>query len=293
MTGTAPLILLANDDGIHSPGLAAAAEALIGLGELLIVAPKSQQTSTGRSYDRRATTAISEEWVEVNGQKVHAYAVDGTPAQSVMVGLHMIASRRPALVVAGINYGENLGSGVTISGTVGACLEGASSLIPSLAASVETAIEHHYNPVDSVDFTIAQHWVRHFARSILTCGLPPGVDILKIDVPLSATLETPWRSTRVSRQRYYLPVVPSRTEPPKQNSIGYYINVDRENLEPDSDIYAFVVDRVVSVSPLTIDLTAHTDLCDLARHLAGERGDGERFNGVTELYDRIAPHPAR
>jgi 5'-nucleotidase len=267
LTGTAPLILLSNDDGIQSPGLAAAAEALIGLGELLIVAPKTQQTSTGRSYDRRATTTISEEWVAVDGRKVRGYAVDGTPAQSVMVGLHVLASRRPALVVAGINYGENLGSGVTISGTVGACLEGASSFIPSLAASVETAIEHHYNPVDSVDFTAAKYWVQHFARLILACGLPPGVDILKVDVPASATPETPWRSTRVSRQRYYLPVAPSGTESPKQNSINYYINVDREHLESDSDIYAFVVDRVVSVSPLTIDLTAHIELCDLARHL--------------------------
>ncbi|MCC7355638.1 MAG: 5'/3'-nucleotidase SurE [Anaerolineae bacterium] len=268
MTGATPLILLSNDDGVYSPGLAAAAEALAGLGELLIVAPKSQQTSTGRSYDRRNTTAVSEEWIEVAGCKVRVYAVDGTPAQAVMLALYKIASRRPSLVVAGINYGENLGSGVTISGTVGVCLEGASSFIPGLAVSVETAIEHHYHTVDTVDFTIARHWTRHFARSILACGLPPGVDILKIDVPASATHQTPWRMTRLSRQRYYLPAFPSEAEPPRQNSIGYYINVDRENLEPDSDIYAFVVDRVVSVTPLTTDLTTHTDLGDLARCLA-------------------------
>ncbi len=268
MTGSTPLILLSNDDGIYSPGLAAAAEALEGLGELLIVAPKRQQTSTGRSYDRRNTTAISEKWLKIAGRKIRAYAVDGTPAQAVMLGLYKIAPRRPSLLVAGINYGENLGSGVTISGTVGACLEGASSFIPSLAVSAETAIEHHYNTVDTIDFTIAKHWTRHFAHSILANGLPPGVDILKVDVPATATLETPWRITRLSRQRYYLPLVPSDTESPRQDSIGYYIGVDHESLEPDSDIYAFVVDRVISVTPLTIDLTAHTDLSDLARRLA-------------------------
>jgi len=268
LTELTPLILLSNDDGIDSPGLAAAAEALAGLGELLIVAPKKQQTSTGRSYDRRNTTAISERWLKIGGRKPRAYAVDGTPAQAVMLGLYKIASRRPSLVVAGINYGENLGSGVTISGTVGACLEGASSFIPALAVSVETAIEHHYNPVDTIDFTVAKHWTRHFACSILANGLPPGVDILKVDVPASATLETPWRITRLSRQRYYLPVIPSEAEPPRQDSIGYYIGIDRESLEPDSDIYAFVVARVVAVTPLTADLTAHTDWSDLARRLA-------------------------
>jgi len=267
LTDVTPLILVTNDDGVRSPGLAAAAEALAGLGDLLIVAPREQQTSTGRSYRREFTTAVSEEWIEVAGRRTLAFAVDGTPAQTVLLGLLQIAPRTPALVVAGINYGENLGTGVTISGTIGACLEAAASQVLGLAVSVETALEHHYQPVATVDFTIAKRWTRHFAARLLAHGLPSGVDILKVDVPASATWETPWRLTRLSRQRYYQPVVRSGNPVNEKAIVGYYIGVDHATLEPDSDIYAFTVERVVSVTPLTGDLTAPVSLSDLAARL--------------------------
>lgn len=254
-----PLILVTNDDGIRSPGLAAAVAALDGLGELLIVAPAGQQTSTGRSYPLSSTGTVSEQTITVAGRDLRAYAVDGTPAQVVVMGLHRLAPRRPSLLVAGINYGENLGSGVTVSGTVGACLEGAAAFIPGLAVSTETAMEHHYNTVDGVDFTVARQWIRHFADRILRQGLPTGVDILKVDVPASATLQMPWRLTRLSRQRYYHPLFDQKTNPTETSYVGYTVQVDRDNLESDSDIHAFLVDRVVSVTPMTADLTAQVN----------------------------------
>ena len=264
MTNTTPLILVTNDDGVRSTGLAAAVEALDGLGELLIVAPAGQQTSSGRSYPRTSTGAVSEQTITVGGRQHRAYAVDGTPAQAVILGLHRLAPRRPSLLVAGINYGENLGSGVTVSGTIGACLEGAASFVLGLAVSIETAMEHHYNPVDGVDFTVARRWARYFADRILSRGLPTVVDILKVDVPASATLQTPWRLTRLSRQRYYHPLFEQGTEPTDVSTVGYTIQVDRDGLESDSDIHAFLVDRVVSVTPMTADLTAQVEWDDLS-----------------------------
>jgi 5'-nucleotidase len=90
------------------------------------------------------------------------------------------------------------------------------------------------------------------------------VDVLKIDVPEDATEQTPWRLTRVSRQRYFHPVGSDSAGSPGASTIDYETRVDFDTLEPDSDIFALVKDKVVSVSPLTLDLSSRVDL----RHLA-------------------------
>jgi 5'-nucleotidase len=170
-------------------------------------------------------------------------------------------------VVSGINFGENPGTSVTVSGTVGAAIEAATFGIPALAVSLETSREFHYRHSDTVDFSTAAAFTRRFARMMLAGHLPPDVDILKVEVPDDATSHTPWRLTRLSRQRYYVPKPSGRRDLSEQKGIGYATEFDLDGLEPDSDIYALVVDRVVSVSPLSIDLTSRTDLPALATDL--------------------------
>jgi 5'-nucleotidase len=256
-----PLILITNDDGIESPGLRAAARAALPLGELLVVAPDRQWSSAGRSMPPGPKERISRRPLEIDGQSavscggphhhtVAAYQIDGSPALAVLHALLKLAARRPALVIAGINYGENLGSDITISGTVGAALEGAVNGLPSLAVSLQTPKETHYNPSDDVDFTAAIHFTRLFARLLLTTSLPFDVDALKVDVPSDATPETPWRLTRVSRHSYFTAVPPPMDYAPLAHP---------ERTEPDSDIYTLAVDRVVSVAPLSLDLTSRVD----------------------------------
>ena len=80
------------------------------------------------------------------------HAVGGSPAQAVLHGLLEIMPVQPDLVVSGINYGENVGSGITVSGTVGAAMEGASQGVPSLAVSLETDAEHHLTYSTEVRF---------------------------------------------------------------------------------------------------------------------------------------------
>ena len=135
MSEQRPLILFTNDDGIQSPGLWAAVEALDPLGDLLVVAPREQQSGTGRSLPVTSEGRIYKQARRINGHELTVYAVDGTPAQAVQHGILELAPRLPSLVVSGINYGENTGNGVTISGTVGAGLEAASLGIPALAVS--------------------------------------------------------------------------------------------------------------------------------------------------------------
>ena len=139
------LILVTNDDGIQSPGLWAAAGALLPLGRVVIAAPREQQTSTGRSLPVSSDGRILAYPLEIAGQTLEAYSVGGTPAQAVLHAVLEILPERPDLVVSGINYGENVGSGVTISGTVGAALEAGALGIPALAVSLQMLSENWYS----------------------------------------------------------------------------------------------------------------------------------------------------
>jgi 5'-nucleotidase len=138
-------------------------------------------------------------------------------------------------------------------------MEGADFSIPSLAVSLQTAPEYYLNQSELIDFSVAAHFLKLFARQTLDAGLPSGVDLLKVDVPQSATLRTPWRWTRVSKQRYFHPIKPHRRRPTDSGPMGFEVRVDMETLEPDSDIRAVAVDGVVSVTPITLDLTARVE----------------------------------
>lgn len=260
-------ILLTNDDGIRSPGLFAAAEALSKIGFVTVVAPRDQSSSTGRSMPIQSDGIIKSKPVDVLGEAWTVYAVGGTPAQAVQHGVLEVSSRKPDLVVSGINYGENVGTGVTISGTVGAALEAAALDIPAIAISLETDVHKHYSYSDEVDFSVAAHFTRLFGKILLEKRLPDDVHVLKIDVPCDATEKTPWEVTRISRQRYYRPDPPSRKNWDEPYRVGYSLNPDLESFAPDSDVYALCVKRVVSVTPLSLDITSRIQLDELGHYL--------------------------
>lgn len=259
-----PLILVTNDDGIRSPGLLAAVQACLPLGELLIAAPAVQQSGVGRAKPATSGGRILAEPIEVAGHSFTGYAIEGSPAQVVEHALVELAARPVALCISGINYGENIGEGITVSGTVGAAMEAASLNVPALAISLETAPEHYFSHSLEVEFTVAAHFVHHFASVVLRQGLPPGVDLLKIDIPQNATIDTPWRWTRLSRQRYFHPIAPQRAHLSDPVLMGFRTGFDAEQLEPESDIRALAVDHVISVTPVELDMTAHVDFGDLA-----------------------------
>ncbi|HLF26384.1 MAG TPA: 5'/3'-nucleotidase SurE [Anaerolineae bacterium] len=267
-----PLILITNDDGIKSPGLRAAAEVCEALGEILIVAPAHQQSGAGRSMPATSEGRIYAEEVPIKGQKVIGYGVEGTPAQVVQHALFEIAQRPVNLVVSGINYGENIGEGITVSGTVGAALEAASFGVPALAASRQTAQEHYLSHSAEIDFSAAAHFLQKVTAAVLQRGLPAGVDLLKIEVPQHATTNTPTRWTRLSRQRYFYPIVPHRRRPSDPGPLGYETRVELDTLELDSDVRAVIVDKVVSITPVSVDLTARVDFGQMQAWL-DQRGD--------------------
>ena len=258
-----PQILLTNDDGIRSPGLWAAAAALADLGFVTVTAPREQSSGAGRSLPNTSDGIISEEQVQVNGQVWSVFAVGGSPAQSVLHGVLDILKFKPDLVVSGINYGENVASGVTISGTVGAAMEAASLGIPALAVSLEAHSKYHLSYSDEIDFSVAAFFTARIARLLLEKKLLQDVNLLKVDVPADASKDTPWQLTRVSRQRYYEPVAPERTSWNEPGAVGYRESATLTHEPQDTDVYVLRTKRWVSVSPLSLDLSSRVDLAVL------------------------------
>jgi 5'-nucleotidase len=263
-------ILLTNDDGIHSPGLWAAAESLSDLGYVTVAAPREQSSGMGRSLPMTSDGVIRPEVLRVCGKDWTVYAVGGTPAQAVLHGILEIMPQKPDLVVSGINYGENVASGITISGTVGAAMEAASQGIPALAASLETGREHHLSYSKSIDFSAAAYFTAFFARRLLEKQFPPEVDLLKVDVPSDATRETPWQVTRLAHQRYFIPVKPTRKSWEERGVVDYKEGAILDDGPHDSDVYVLRVKREVSLTPLSLDFTARVDLEGLDRLLRSD-----------------------
>jgi len=256
-------ILLTNDDGIQSPGLWAAAGALSSLGFVHVAAPRDQFSGAGRSLPITSDGIIHLQEMEVNGKTWKVYSVGGTPAQVVLHSVLEILPALPSLVVSGINYGENVGTGVTVSGTVGAALEAAAMGIPALAVSLEVEPRLHLSYSSEVDFSTAAYFTAYFGALLLEKRLPADVDVLKVDIPTTATPDTPWEITHISRGRYYEPLPPQRTSWDKPGKVGYRLGGDPAQDEIDTDVYALRVKRVVSVTPLSLDLTSRVDLKDL------------------------------
>ena len=276
MSNERPLILFTNDDGIASPGLWAVVEAFTDIGDVLVVAPREQQSGMARSMPVASEGRIHEEERLINGKLTKVYAADATPAQSVQHGVLELSDRLPSLVVSGINYGENCGNGVTISGTVGAALEAASLGIPAIAVSQQTPRDLHLSYSNDVDFSAAAYFARLFGQWLIEQNTPDDVDVLKLDVPLNATEQTPWKMTRLSRRRVYWPTRPERVALSDVGRLGYRYNYDPSKAEPDSDVYVVLHEGLVSLTPISLDLTSRTDPYRLRQLITGERIYGEK-----------------
>ena len=221
----------------------------------------------GRSLPNSSSGIIHEEKLQVNGQEWIVYAVSGSPAQAVLHAVLEIMPQKPDVIVSGINYGENVGLGVTISGTVGAAMEGASLGFPALAVSLEADQRYHLSYSDEVDFSAAAYFTEYFARLLLNENMPEDVQVLKVDVPSDATTKTAWQVTRVARQRYYEPVRPERKSWDAPGVVSYKEAAILDGEDKDSDVFALRKKRTVSVTPISLDMTSRIELANLEKRL--------------------------
>jgi len=231
-------ILVTNDDGIESPGLAALAEALAPLGRAIVVAPDRERSGAGH-----ALTLMSPLRVRTRG--VDRHEVDGTPTDCVHLGVfHLTGGSPPDLIVSGINRGLNIGDDVTYSGTVAAALEGTLLHVPSIAVSAVRDEDR------ATDYGLAAALARRLAERILADGLPPGV-FLNVNVP-----REPVRGVRVTRQgtRTYRAAVVERLDP---SGRPYFWIAGADTTpagEPDGD-HAAIRAGYVSITPLHANMT--------------------------------------
>ena len=243
---TKPKILLTNDDGYGAEGLRALAAAIEDFATVWVVAPAAEQSGTAQSLTLRRP-------IVVHPKGERRWAVDGTPADAVIVALHRLLPERPDVVISGINHGANMGENVYYSGTVGAAREAALHHIPALAMSL-CARRTEQN------FAHAARIARSAAEIISKEGLPDQV-LLNVNVP------EPWsgevRFTRQSKKitRNQL----SEGKDPKGRSY-YWIFEQKidQDIEPDTD-YAAVFRGDASVTPLHLDPTHDESLERLAR----------------------------
>ena len=248
MTGNPPSILVCNDDGVHADGLHTLAAAMNPLGDVTIIAPDRERSAASHALTLHKP-------LRVNEIKPKIYSVNGTPSDCVNLGvMTRLAGRRPTLVVAGINRGENLGDDVTYSGTVSAAIEGTLLGIPSLAISL---VGEGKKGMDAATLIAAK-----LATVIVERGLPADT-LLNVNVPDLPVAEI--RGTKITtlgRRVFGEDTIVEKIDP--RGKTYYWIGGNREvwHARTDTDHQA-VEQGMISVTPLHLDLTHYRVLDEL------------------------------
>ena len=233
-----PLILVSNDDGYLAPGLKALVEAMESLGEVWVVAPEHEQSATSHSISLHRPLRIREispRWL----------AVDGTPTDCSYLWInYILKDRKPSLMVSGINHGPNMADDVTYSGTVAAAMEASIFKIPAIAFSLVSRDEFDFGPSARFAHALVEAALaRPMSLSmLLNVNVPSGVDPKRYVV------------TRLGKHTYGFDVI-ENTDP--RGRKYYWIGGSEYEHEdiPGSDCNAVLRDKLVSVTPLHLDLT--------------------------------------
>jgi len=229
-------ILITNDDGIHAPGLRALAAAMSNLGTVTVVAPSQERSASAQSLTLRQP-------IYCDQIAEREYAVEGTPADAVILALHTLLKQKPDIAISGINRGGNAGENIFYSGTVGAAMEAAINRIPAIAVSVAYRGREY-------DFAPAARFMRSLVPLVLREGLPRGV-LLNVNIPQdwSGEVRITRQSSKITRNQ-----LQPGSDPRGRNY--YWLSEQQfvEGIEPDTD-HAAIRDRAISITPLEIDQT--------------------------------------
>jgi 5'-nucleotidase len=236
-------ILVSNDDGIYGPGLLPLKRALRRLGEVTVIAPDRQWSTSGHAKTMHKPLRIQQVTLPDGSP---AYASSGAPSDCIALAVLGFLPRQPDLVISGINLGANVGQDITYSGTLAAAFEGTISGIPSIAASLNTYEEG--------DFAYAASFVAKLARKVLAHGLPANV-LLNVNVP--AVPREQIAGVEITRlgKRHYRDKLIRRKDPRGRDY--YWIGGQRptgDAGEEGTDIWALAC-HCVSVTPIQLDMT--------------------------------------
>jgi 5'-nucleotidase len=243
------MILVTNDDGIHSKGLIALAKVLQEIGDVFVVAPDSEKSAIAHSLTLHRP-------LRVEKIKKKFYAVDGTPADCIHLGVNTILPKRPRLIVSGINKGGNLGDDIIYSGTVSAAFEGTLLGIPSFAISLVSRSDFK--------FDVAAQFALRMAQHILKRGLPKDT-FLNINVPnLNEEEIKSYKITQQGRLVHNGDGVIEKMDPRGRKYYwiggGQLISDEGRNTDVEA-----VSKSYISITPLNLDLTNYSSIRKLKK----------------------------
>lgn len=250
-------VLISNDDGIDAPGILALVLEMKKIASVTVVAPDRQQSAVGHAitmnYPLRAIA------FRKNGE-FFGYAVDGTPADAVKLGVRFLLKEKPDLLISGINHGSNTAINILYSGTVSAATEGTVLGIPSIAVSLTTH--------DQADFSYAAKFAARLAQRVVAEGLPQGT-LLNVNVP--AVPEEKISGVRVTRQgnSSWEDTFDVRRDPAGREYFWLTGSMAIRDTDPETDQIA-VRENFISVTPIHYELT---DLVLLERMKRWSLGD--------------------
>lgn len=243
-------ILLSNDDGYFAPGLAALAEALSGLGEIVVVAPEQNRSGASNSLTLDRPLMLRQ---AASG----FHFVNGTPTDCVHLAVTGMLDYLPDIIVSGINSGANMGDDTIYSGTVAAATEGYLLGIPSIAVSMTS--------FEGLNYATAGRVARELVERYVNDPIP-GPVLLNVNVPdIPYDQLTGMEVTRLGRRHKAEPVV--RMTSPRKETV-YWIGAAGAAADagPGTDFHAIEQNRV-SITPLQIDLTHTSQLPSIRQWL--------------------------
>jgi len=270
------LIMVTNDDGVTSPGIVALADALERSARVSVVAPEGQQSAAGMSLTFHRPLRVD----KVVIHRRVCYAVSGSPADSVMVGVNKMLPRRPDMVVSGINIGENLTiQDIMASGTVAAAMEAALLGIPSIAFSMEVQENKTFvHGLKDARFELPARVAAEVTLEVLERGLPAGVNLLNVNFPWRTDPGTKVKLTSIEVRKYRDYVIERKD--PRGRPYYWMWGTRLPTYKRSSDIYAVHKEKAISISPLSLDLSPVV--------AAPTKGFGTRLERrIAEMYDKL------
>jgi 5'-nucleotidase len=234
-------ILLANDDGIFAPGLAAIYQHLAEFGEVTVVAPSDVRSGAGHSITLREPLVINQ--VNVNGMFT-GYSVNGSPADCVKLGILELAGRPIDLVVSGINSGANVGIDVYYSGTVAAAMEGAFYKIPSVAMSMTLE--------EPMDYETGAKYCAVVLGKLLTLGQ---FEVMNVNLPRLSRGKP--RGIRVVEQSQHGGRDHYAKEKDDEGRVIYKLKAPEGTKETEPTDVTEILKGYITVTPLHHSMTNH------------------------------------
>lgn len=257
-------VLLTNDDGLHSIPFRAFWAGLMErkLGKVTVVVPEREMSAAGKGITLHKPLRIRKLSAKVKGFGYkEAFTVSGTPGDAVTVAIKYLMEFEPDVIVSGINVGDNITlDNIFTSGTIAAALQGTIMGFISSAFSVEIPAGQPSGPLEKF-MTHARLAVR-ITEWLAEHHLPEGVDLLNVNFPYRISEDTPIRITKLARMKfenYVLERIDTRGNP------YYWLGgnpVPVTEKDRGTDLYALTVERAVSITPISLDLSVRELNCE-------------------------------